>query len=207
MDQNLGLLSWRNQVLGTGIVFWSVLSAPVLAHNIEVTGGVSGAWHVEPDDNPKAGELATVWIALTREGGEIVPLDQATCQLAIYSEPHRPGDQPLLQPPLKPINAEQYQRIPGAEVVFPRTGLYHMELNCSPKTAGFFEPFQMTSEITVATGSNATSAPVPTPLAATSPTAPPQSQAAPAFPRWGVGAIGAAVALVAVFWLNHRRKG
>jgi len=137
-----------------------MFSAPAIAHNVEMAGEIAGTWHISPDENPKAGEPASVWIALTRKGGEVLPLEQANCKLAVFPQPHTEGDQPLLQPPLKAIVAEKYQGIPGADLVFPKPGLYELELSCTPKTAGTFEPFEMQSEVTVAAGA-AQGSPVP----------------------------------------------
>jgi hypothetical protein len=130
----------------------TLLSAPAIAHNVEIAGEIAGTWHIEPDHNPRAGEPAKVWVALTRKGGEILPLEQANCNLAVYSQPDKDGDPPILQPPLKAIAVEEYQGIPGTDVVFPAPGLYEMKLNCTPKTAGTFEAFEMQSEVTVAAG-------------------------------------------------------
>lgn len=143
------------------LLLLSILSAPAIAHNVEVAGDVAGTWHIEPDHNPRAGEPAKVWVALTRKGGEVLPLELANCKLAVYRQPYTEGDQPILQPQLKAIAAEQYQGIPGADVVFPAPGLYEMELNCTPKTEGTFESFEMQSEVTVAAGTTQVS-PVPT---------------------------------------------
>jgi hypothetical protein len=125
--------------------------SPAIAHNVEVAGDVAGTWHVEPDHNPRAGEPAKVWIALTRKGGEVVPFAQTDCQLAVFSQPYTEGEEPLLQPELKAIEVEQYQGIPGADVVFPQPGLYEMELSCAPQEAGF-AAFEMRSAVTVVAG-------------------------------------------------------
>lgn len=143
-----------------------MFSAPAIAHNVEVSGDVAGTWHIEPDHNPRAGEPARVWVALTRKGGRVLPLEQANCQLAVYSQPRTEGSQPLLQPQLKAIAVEQYQGIPGANLVFPKPGLYQMELGCTPNTAGTFESFEMQSEVTVVAGTTQAS---PLPTAAQSP--------------------------------------
>lgn len=131
--------------------------SPVLAHEVEVAGDVAGTWHVEPDHNPKAGEPAQVWVALTRQGGALLPFDQANCSLGVYETPRVATDRPVLQPQLQAINAEQYQGIPGATVTFPKTGIYELTLSCTPKTAAAFKPFDMSYEVVVASG-NATSA-------------------------------------------------
>jgi hypothetical protein len=135
-----------------GLLFVSpLIGKPVFAHKVEVTADVAGTWHVEPNHAPKAGAPAQVWIALTRRGGELLPLAQSNCQLNVYAMPRSEGDQPVLKPTLEAITAEQYEGIPGAEVVFPKTGLYELELGCTPKTAGDFIPFQMNYQVTVAT--------------------------------------------------------
>lgn len=133
-------------------LFLSLLVGPAAAHNIEISGDVAGTWHVEPNHAPKAGEAARAWVVLTRKGGQILPLEQTNCQMAVYLQPRRRGDSPVLQPAVKAINAEKYQGIPGADIVFPKTGLYQLQLSCTPKSQGSFQPFQFKYDITVAAG-------------------------------------------------------
>jgi hypothetical protein len=121
-----------------------------LAHKVEVAGDVAGNWHIEPNHNPQVGKPARAWIALTRKGGTLLPLSQASCQLAVYLQPRKADAQPILKPTLKAISAEQYQGIPGADVTFPKIGRYVLELNCKPKVNGNFQPFRMQYEVTVA---------------------------------------------------------
>jgi len=134
------------------LVCLGLLATPAFAHKIEVAGDVAGTWHVEPNHNPKAGEPARVWVALTRQGGQILPLDQCDCKLAIYPEPHTEGSSPLLEPALKAISAEQYQGIPGADVIFPKIGAYTLELSGTPVAGANFRPFKMNYTVTVASG-------------------------------------------------------
>ena len=129
-------------VLGLGV-------SSAISHEVEVAGDVAGTWHIEPNHNPKAGVPARTWIALTKRGGTLLPLSQAKCQLAVYNKPRQPNATPILQPTLKPISADRYRGIPGADITFPKIGLYELELNCSPKTAGAFQPFQMRYAVTV----------------------------------------------------------
>lgn len=137
------------QSIATSALVASLLLLPAIAHEVEVVGDVAGTWHIEPNHNPKAGTPARTWIALTRRGGAVLPLDQAKCQLAVYSKPRKPGTSPILRPTLKAVSAERYQGIPGADITFPKVGLYQLELSCTPKTAGSFKPFQMKYDVTV----------------------------------------------------------
>ncbi len=126
-----------------------LLAAPVAAHEVEIAGDVAGTWHIEPNHNPKAGVPARTWIVLTRRGGSQIPLEQANCTLAVYTKPRQSGATPILRPQVKAVAAERYQRIPGANITFPRVGLYELELRCTPKSSGNFKPFQMKYDVTV----------------------------------------------------------
>ena len=124
----------------------------VLAHTVKISEDVGGTVHLEPNDNPRAGEVTQTWFALTRKGGKVIPLKDCNCQLAIYAEPHVAGEPALLAPPLKSIQAERYQGIPGAEVTFPKPGAYQLQLSGKPVTEGSFKPFELKFVVTVATG-------------------------------------------------------
>lgn len=139
-----GFLRW--------MLFLVIFADPATAHNLKVTEDVAGTWHIEPNHSPKAGEPAKVWVALTRRGGAILPLEQANCQLGVYTAPRSQSDQPILRPTLEAIAIEKYQGIPGATVVFPKTGLYELELDCTPKSVKGFQRFHMAYEVTVAEG-------------------------------------------------------
>lgn len=126
---------------------------PVTAHKVEIVEDVGGTLHIEPNDNPQAGKAALTRITLTRKGGQVLPLEQCNCQLAVYPEPHPEDSPPLLKPPLKAVSAEGYEGIPGAEIVFPKAGTYELELSGTPKAGASFKPFQLNYEVTVAGGS------------------------------------------------------
>ncbi|WP_375511256.1 hypothetical protein [uncultured Nostoc sp.] len=127
--------------------------SPASAHKVEVAGDVGGTLHIEPNDNPRAGEPSQAWFALTRKGGRVIPLSQCNCQLAVYAEPYAAGEPPLLEPQLQSVAVERYQGIPGAEVVFPKPGIYQLQLNGKPVSGARFKPFEFKFEVTVAGGS------------------------------------------------------
>ncbi|NJL90404.1 MAG: hypothetical protein HC916_11905 [Coleofasciculaceae cyanobacterium SM2_1_6] len=147
------------------------LSAPAIAHEVQVVGDVAGTWHVEPNHNPQAGEPALIWVALTKQGGEIVPLSTADCQMDIYRQPQTAADAPIVSPNLKAINVETYRGIPSAEVIFPQAGIYTAKLNCTPKNPADFSPLRMEYNITVAAGTQPPPTPVAIPKPVTSPVA------------------------------------
>jgi hypothetical protein len=144
-------------LLTVPLLLWA--EAPTLAHKVEVSGNIAGLWHIEPNHSPKSGEPAQVWIALTQEGGAIVPLEQCDCKLTVYSAPYTEGEIPVLEPTLKAISAEQYQGIPGAEVIFPEAGEYKLRLNGAPQAGADFQPFELSYTAIVGRGTAPTTSP------------------------------------------------
>ncbi len=139
------------------LLFFALSITPAAAHKVQTAADVGATLHLEPNDHPRAGEPAQTWFALTRKGGQIIPLEQCNCQLAVYSQP-RSANSPLLQPPLSAISAEQYQGIPGAAIAFPKAGAYELELSGTPKAGEDFQPFKLTFGVTV-TGAAPTESP------------------------------------------------
>ena len=133
-----------------------------IAHKVETDKDVGATMHIEPSDTPRAGEESLAWFALTRRGGETIPLAACDCQLAVYSQP-RGTEEPVLSPLLIPTNAEGYQDIPGATFAFPKVGAYTLVLTGKPTAqAGEtenFEPFELDFEVTVAAGDSALETP------------------------------------------------
>ena len=170
------------------------------AHNVKTSGEVAALFHIEPDHNPKAGQASRAWFALTKKGGELIPLEKCNCKLEVHQQPHKEGAEPLLEPPLKAISAEQYQGVPGAEIVFPKAGIYELELSGTAKDGQSFQPFELSYSVTVQAGEAAQPAIAPSPIVQV-PTKPASSENS-----WlGVGV--AIVALVGVgAWLIKRKS-
>jgi hypothetical protein len=124
------------------------LTEPAFAHNVKTSGNVASLFHLEPSHNPKAGEPSKVWFALTKQGGEEIPLDQCNCQITVSE-----NQKVISQPPLNPLKAEKYQALPSAVVIFPRAGLYTVEIKGDPKQDNAFDRFQFAYEVTVQPGS------------------------------------------------------
>lgn len=136
------------------ILLLGLLVSPASAHKVKTSGDVGGTLHVEPNDSPQAGRPAQTWVALTRKGGQTIPLAQCNCQMVVYSQPRTANSAPLLKPPLKPLSIQRYQGIPSAEIVFPKPGAYEVELSGSPKARAGFRPFRLTYTVTVGAGAS-----------------------------------------------------
>lgn len=126
-----------------------LMTLPAIAHTIEVSGDVAATFHLEPNHNPKAGETAQAWFALTQKGGRSIPLTQCECVLSVYAKPRTPTAQPLFRPTLRATSAEKYRNIPGAEITFPRVGAYELQLQGKPQNGATFKPFQLSYTVNV----------------------------------------------------------
>ena len=124
-------------------------------HEVKIAEDVGATLHIEPNDIPKAGEEVLAWFALTRPGGETIPLANCDCTLTIYAQPKdQPyeGKTPELTPTLSAVDAEGYQDIPGARLTFPDVGTYTLVISGEPKQEGDFTPFTLDFEKTIASG-------------------------------------------------------
>ncbi|MEL7354514.1 MAG: hypothetical protein AAF171_16510 [Cyanobacteria bacterium P01_A01_bin.116] len=129
----------------------SAKTAPhTIAHQVEIVENVGATLHIEPNDTPRAGEEVLAWFALTRKGGQTIPLSDCDCTLTIV-QPAKPAA-PALTPALSAVEAEGYQGIPGATFTFPEVGAYSLMLTGSPKQAGNFNDFEIAFDVTVAAG-------------------------------------------------------
>jgi hypothetical protein len=121
--------------------------SPAISHTVKTATDVAATFHLEPSHNPKAGEPARIWFALTKAGGQLIPLSDCDCQLAV-----KQGTDAITTVPLKAINAEQYQGIPGGEMVFPKVGIYQLIFSGKAKAPEAFQPFELKYEVTVQPG-------------------------------------------------------
>jgi hypothetical protein len=102
----------------SGLIASMLLPMPAWGHKVKADGQVGATIHFEPNDRPKAQEPTKIWFALTKRGGTAIPLKDCRCQLQIKQ---LPGNQKLPVPQLQAINAEKYQDIPSATVLFPQS--------------------------------------------------------------------------------------
>lgn len=138
-----------NSLKATGLIFLTtVVAIPAIAHKVEISNQVAATFHIEPNHNPQVNQPTTAWFALTRRGGNSIPLSQCDCTLKVYGVPRVGDAEPILQPLLVPLDVEKYQDIPGAEITFPQAGAYELEISGTAKDNSF-SPFQLTYTVNV----------------------------------------------------------
>lgn len=132
-----------------------------VAHIVKTDGDVGAMFHLEPNHNPRSGEPAQVWFALTTSGGRLIPLEDCDCRLEVFTQGDR--SEAIASPELTAISAENYQNIPGADVVFPEAGIYELVLQGTPQNEGNFREFTLTYDVTVRPGTRTSELPSETP--------------------------------------------
>ena len=133
----------------SSLLLLSLFNTQVLSHNIKTDGNVGVTFHIEPDHSPIAKKPSQTWFVLTRRGGKIIPLSECDCELKVYYQSSNSGNELVQTPPLKPLSPEQYQNIPGADIIFPDTGIYNLQLIGKPLNSSDFQPFSVTYSVTV----------------------------------------------------------
>jgi hypothetical protein len=191
MSHRKNKFSQRLGQLGLGVSLLLGLAPVSWAHTVKTASDVAATFHLEPSHNPKAGEPSQVWFALTKVGGEVVPLQNCDCQLVVQQ-----NGQAIAQPTLNAINAEQYQGIPGSDVVFPTVGIYTLELNGKAKNGSNFQPFKFSYEVTVQPGKIQPSPATPTQNATI--------ETSIAWPRWLIGGVIGGLVVGGILW---KRRG
>jgi hypothetical protein len=112
-----------------------------IAHEVRTSQEVGGTIHIEPNDRPIAGKKSTIWVALTKRGGEIIPYAKCNCRMDVRSLSDR-SIKFTVANPLAII--ERYLGLPSLEVTFPQVGRYELKLSGSPRDGEDFAPFELT---------------------------------------------------------------
>ena len=126
------------------------LSSPLLfssgqAHELEASkdGKVAALIHIEPDDEPIAGQIHTVWFELTERGGKKIDFSSCKCTLKVYQGAYKAGIKLQSQPILNAGKVGEAIGKPSARVNFKSTGAYTMVLEGKPKMTGAFAAFRL----------------------------------------------------------------
>jgi hypothetical protein len=169
---------------------------PAWGHKVKTDQQVGAIIHFEPNDQPKSLQSTQVWFALTKQGGKAIPLSDCDCQLQIYQLPSKTK---IADPQLKAINAEKYQDIPSAAVVFPQAGAYVLELSGKPLKPANFKAFRLEFSAMVLAGTGVSTA--PSAIVSIAPASGNKSE----LPYWAIGLTSTGIIGVFLWW-QHRRK-
>lgn len=122
-------------------------SLPVYAHVLRTDGSIGAVLHIDPNDDPIAGQPATLIFEFKDTQGKFQP-GRCTCQLSITNGA---GQQVLGQaltfPPGQQVAVNQF--------TFPTRDVYAVTAVGQPQTPNDFQPFTLTYSVRVARGTGA----------------------------------------------------
>ena len=125
----------------TSVTSVMMATTAAIAHEVRTSQEVGGTIHIEPNDRPIAGKKSTIWVALTKRGGEIIPYAKCNCRMEVRSLSDR-NIRFTVRNSLAII--ERYLGLPSLEVTFPQVGRYELKLSGSAKNGQDFPPFELT---------------------------------------------------------------
>lgn len=105
------------------------------AHVLFTDGSIGAVIHVDPDDDPYVGKEAKIHLDFKDRAAKF-DFAKCACKAVILENG-------------KEVFREDLQE-PTFAYVFPKKGIYHLEIEGSPRQVGSFQPFTLTYDIRVA---------------------------------------------------------
>jgi hypothetical protein len=118
---------------------FALLTAPAYAHDLEKDKNVGALFHIEPDDQPKAGVPVEGWFEIRKKGGDSITAQDCSCSVKLYS-----GKPNSKAKPIGEYTLSGKERV-MAKLMFPSPGPYTVRLVGQPKKGSkvTFAPFQI----------------------------------------------------------------
>jgi hypothetical protein len=114
-----------------------------LAHELETDGSIGAVMHVNPNDDPIAGQQSGFFFEFKDTKNKFDP-KQCECTFSVVQDGHELYTQPLFQ-----TNATANLSNPSVMYTFPEKGVYVIKLSGNPKTDKYFDPFSLEYDIRV----------------------------------------------------------
>ncbi len=117
-----------------------LLTANVSAHVLETAGSIGAVLHIDPDDDPVAGEKSGIYFEIKDKTNRFKAQD-CNCRLIIDRAGQTIYDQP-------------FTKSEGGEFTFPARDVYTVKAVGAPKITGAFDSFELSYDIRVQRGMN-----------------------------------------------------
>lgn len=115
----------------------------VSAHVLKTDGVIGAVMHIDPDDDPIAGSIATFYFEIKDTTGKFSP-QNCNCRVDIYE-----GGRIIYSNSLFSANSANSINSPVFQYVFPQRDVYRVDLVGSPQTTGQFQTFNLKYDVRV----------------------------------------------------------
>lgn len=110
-----------------------VFSQNAWAHILKTNGSIGAVLHIDPDDDPIAGQVSTFFLDFKDTTGKF-QLEKCSCEFSIFRSGQKIATQPLSQ---------------NNTFIFPQKDIYQVQVSGVPLQAGQFQPFKLNYDIRV----------------------------------------------------------
>jgi hypothetical protein len=127
---------------------WLSIAPVALAHVLKYDGTIGAVMHVDPDDDPIAGQVATFFFEFKDTSGKF-SLTTCDCTISVQAQG-------------KEIFSSPLSSSASATYTFPQKDIYTISVIGTPKSSNAFQPFTLTYNLRV---ERAATVQAPTPAA------------------------------------------
>lgn len=126
------------------ITIWSTLLSTAKAHELKTDGSISVLLHINPDDDPIAGQLSEL-LFLTQDKEKRFNTENCDCYASVSY-----NNETMFTSPLFKANSS-YRGIfaPAIPYTFPQKGIYTVRLTGEPKNISGFQSFSISYDVRI----------------------------------------------------------
>ncbi|MGI9027827.1 MAG: hypothetical protein ACR2FM_03235 [Candidatus Saccharimonadales bacterium] len=125
-------------IIASAGIISAVSAAPASAHVLESQDTIGAVLHIDPDDDPVAGESTGIYFEFKDKTNRFKVQD-CNCKLVVQQDNQTIYDQ-------------SFGQVAGGEFTFPERGVYVVKAIGSPKTASAFDAFELSYDVRVQRG-------------------------------------------------------
>jgi len=140
------LAAFISSVCGFSVALTAGNLFSLAVNQIKTTETIAATIHLDPGNEPRAGQASLTKFVLTHSQGQPVPPSNCDCQIAIYNADNQLVMRDL---PLSAVQTTGQQSI-STIITFPTPGAYRLVLTGHSHN-GSFEPFVLNFPVTVNT--------------------------------------------------------
>jgi hypothetical protein len=130
------------------VIVLVMCATPVSAHFLETDGTIGAVLHLDPNDDPIAGQASAFFLEFKDKSGRFQPLS-CTCSAEIYEGKQKVASLPLFAGDGSRLDSSNGQATGNASFTFPTRDAYVMKVVGVPTQDGLFQPFALSYSIRV----------------------------------------------------------